>query len=79
MELEIFVERVRGNEHLDDFFFPEFAVAIGEGGLDVNVAADPAEIKRGVVIPKADFRVFAFVASTFVFEKGLEAGGFGPD
>ena len=52
LQLEIAGQGAARDEELDDFLLPELAVARGESRLDVGVEARPAEVQRGVVIPR---------------------------
>jgi hypothetical protein len=59
LQLEITVERGWCDEKLDDFLFPEAAVPLRKGGLNIAVLHHPPEIQRRFVVQNAHFSVHA--------------------
>src|SRR5215831_10375523 len=79
LQLKIAGELFRSDEKLHHLFLPEFTVAVGEGGLDIDVFACPAEIQGLIVVPQFYLGMFALGSGTVVAEKGFKSGGFGPN
>src|SRR5437868_5522531 len=78
LQFKITSEFVWGDKKFHDFFFPELAIAIGESGLNINVATKPSEIKGLVIVPDSHLSMLALAPGAIILVKRFEHGRFAP-